>query len=87
MKTDERIVLEALAAYWNDPKFLSDEYPEPQYDDSQVALVRAGREYVLKQVQEREGGCCSCDEVNEITDSPCPYCWASVQLEGSEDEG
>ena len=43
MRSDARIVLETMAEYWNDPKFLSDEYPEPQYNDDQVALVRAGR--------------------------------------------
>jgi len=43
MRSDARIVLETMAEYWNDPQFLSDEYPEPQYHGDQVALVRAGR--------------------------------------------
>ena len=52
MRSDARIVLETMAEYWNDPQFLSDEYPEPQYHGDQVALVRAGRLAELRWVKD-----------------------------------
>ena len=65
--------------------------------DLDIALVRAGREAVLKQVVEREGMCliqrdhgAVCAEWILVTNPEwhlCTFCWATAQLDGSEDEG
>ena len=60
-------------------------------NDNDTALVRAGREAVLKQVVER--GACKNDLAGRDTciksgfdeRSLCDHCWAQAQLEGGED--